>query len=129
MSENRQLPRQVLVRLSTELAAAIEIAAAGQGMSSAGWLRELAAGALSTAATPRDLQPSPPRDPPPKLTPLQADMRALVRHLGILGGSVVQLTKLLREGRRPEHPDAEGVLSELRAASVTARRLLQRCLW
>ena len=127
MTETRQLSRQILVRLSPELATAIDANASARGITSAAWLRQLAADAVTgNVVTPRDRQRSPRRRPAPVISGDEAEVRALVRQLGIVGGAVVQLAKGLREGERPEHPAAEEVLRELRATSEAARQLVRR---
>ena len=120
MSETRRFPRQILVRLSDELATAIDTAAKTRGISSAAWLRTLAAESVA-GAVPQDRQRSPRRGPRPDLSAAEEELRRLVRTLGVVGGAAVQLTKALREGGHPEHGEAERTLKALkRAAGETA---------
>jgi hypothetical protein len=123
MSETRRFPRQILVRLSDELATAIDAAAETGGVSSAAWLRELAAEAVA-GAIPQDRQRSPRRGPRPNLSAAEEELRRLVRTLGVVGGATVQLTKTLREGGHPEHGEAERTLRAVKQAAFEAADLV-----
>jgi hypothetical protein len=125
LSDVRRLERQILVRLSPELADAIEAAAEGRGISSAAFLRSIASDAVA-GATPRDRQRSPRKTARPVISAEEAEIRGVVRSLGIAGGAAVQLTKTLREQGQPEHAAAEVVVRELREAAAHARDLVRR---
>lgn len=123
MSETRRFQRQILVRMSDNLAQAVDAAAEAGGVSSAAWLRALAADAVG-GAVPQDRQRSPRRGPRPDLSDVEVELRALVRNLGVVGGATVQLTKTLREGGHPEHKEAERTLRELKLAARRAAYLV-----
>ena len=125
MTENRRLARALLVRTSDDLALRIETVAAARGVSSASWLRELAADAVA-ATEPLDRQRSPRRQPRPDLAPAEQELRAIVRDLGRTGGLLKLLVQSLREGGHPAHGETEYVLAEVQAATKAASVLVDR---
>jgi hypothetical protein len=132
MSDRRRLTRCFLVRTSDPLGAAIDVAAAGENLSSASYIRRIVTSTLPPEnqfpADPsqHDRQRSPRRVARPKLEPAEIELRMLTRDLGRLTGAVIQLAKSLRELGSSEHPSAEHVLAEVRAASMQAVALVER---
>lgn len=114
------------MRMSDELAQAVDAAAAANGVSSAAWIRDLAVKATMGVSL-HDQQPSPRREPRPNLTGGEAELRAMVRTLGVVGGATVMLAKALRErGRLEEHREAELVLRDMKQAAFEATQLVRR---
>lgn len=113
----------VYVRLSHGLATALNVAAASDGISAAGWVRSAIARALPTHVDIQ-LPPSPRRRPvviPPE------DVAAVARLVGAVGmctGATVQLAKALRESSHPAHNEAEDVLRGLRSAQAELLALI-----
>lgn len=116
MSEKRNLSHAILVRLSDDLHARVDAAAAAANRSSAAWARITLANELRARA-PIDRKRSPRRAPRPDLSSSEALMKAIVRELGRTGGALVQVCKILREGHCPEHANAELVLHDVRAVT------------
>ena len=127
VSEKRRLDRSLLLRLSDDLADCVDAAATAANMSSAGWVRTLLADRLLTGAI-IDRKPSPRRAARPELTAAEAEIKSVVRRLGMVGGAAVQLAKALREGRSAEHAAAETVLADLRTVAADTRKLVRRIL-
>jgi hypothetical protein len=126
MSEKRALRRSLLLRLSDELYARVDAAALNTQQSAAGWVRVLVADALRARA-PVDRKRSPRRIDRPELSCAEAEMKAVVRALGTVGGAIVQLCKVLREADiLDHHSSAEQVLLEVRGATEEARKLVRK---
>jgi hypothetical protein len=125
VSEKRNLNHALLVRLSDDLHARVDAAAAAAHQSSAAWARTILANELRARA-PIDRRRSPPRAPRPDLSSSEAWIKAIVRELGRTGGAVVQLCKSLREGQHSEHAIAESVLQDVRVVTEEVRRFLRK---
>lgn len=120
--------RAVFLRLSPQLSAALDAAAAEAPLSRAGWVRRAVVEALtrSDISDLPSLPPSPPRRP---ATIPQADLvqvSNLAAAIARTGGAVVQLAKSFREGGHPLHGDVEDVLADLRVVQADVARLVGR---
>lgn len=125
---NSGLGRAVFLRLSPQLAAALDAAAAEAPLSRAGWVRRAVVEALATRGDIGgiELPPSPPRRaavvPPDDLVAVGQ----LTAAVGRTGGAVVQLCRALRENGHAAHAAAEAVLADLRATQRDLAAVIER---
>lgn len=120
-SQQRRLSAQINVGLTDTEASAIDQAARRIGVSRAAFVRRHA---LSSVAIPDTTKPRRHR------SIRSADLEAvaiLVAELGRMTGSVVQLSKALRQGGPRRHHEAvETVLAELRTQAQATAQLVER---
>ncbi len=117
-SETRRMQRSAYVRLDAALADCVDAAAARRGLTSAAWLRGLAADAL--AADPAQARLTRRRAPPrPAPTEHVRALVALQEVVAELGGALVRTAVRTREGGHDFlHDEVEALIPGIKAASA-----------
>lgn len=121
-TETRRMQSAVLVRMPGPLAEAVESTAKARGLSSAAWLRGVAA---DLADAPADTaRPSPPKRDRVTVSEDLAEVSRMAAIVERNNGAVVQLCKSLRERGDVLHADAEAVLADLRRVAAELHDLV-----
>jgi hypothetical protein len=120
-SENRQLPEEVLVRLTVEQFTAVVGHALAEQISKSTWVRRLIADALEIDPGPVVI-----RAQAPELVLEVAHLREVVAELG---GALVKAAIAAREDGRPvEHAAIEALIPDIKATVLDLDRLKEK-LW